>query len=63
LLGCIGWKIDDVIKTFESIYNDESEEYAVKCFSIVALLQLKEWNESFMPFLLKYQNDNNNYIR
>ena len=63
MLGCIGWKRDDVIKALKSIYNDEFEEYAVKCFAIVALLQLKEWNETFMPFLLNYQNDSNNYIR
>ena len=63
LLGCFGWKRDDVIQTIKSIYSDESEEYITKCFGAVALLQLKEWNETFMPFLLNYQNDSNNYIR
>ena len=62
MLGCIGQQRDDVIEYLKSLLVDQKDDLVI-CFSMVALIRLKHCDESFLPSLLKYQNDNEELIR
>ena len=62
MLGCIGKNRGDVIEYIKSLLVDQKDDL-VNCFSMVALIRLKQYDESFLPSLLKYQNHNEELIR
>ena len=62
MLGCIGQNRSDVIEYIKSLLVDQRDDLVI-CFSMVALIRLKQDDESFLSSLLKYQNHNEELIR
>jgi len=62
MLGCIGQNRDGVIEYIKSLLVDQKDDL-INCFSMVSLIRLKQYDETFLSSLLKYQNHNEELIR
>jgi len=61
LLGCIGWKRHDIVWRIQSLVTCKDD--AVRCFAMVALIRLEQWDESLLSSLLQYQGHKEESVR